>query len=104
MEDELHVSVNVTNTGKRTGTETVQLYLRDLKGSTVRPTRRLKGFERITLEPGEEKQVTFKITEDMLRFYDIHMDYVSEPGEFALFIGGDSATQNEIRFELQLQK
>ncbi|MDO5572505.1 MAG: beta-glucosidase BglX [bacterium] len=104
MEDELHVSVTVTNTGKRTGTETVQLYLRDLKGSTVRPTRRLKGFERITLEPGEEKQVTFKITEDMLRFYDIHMDYVSEPGEFALFIGGDSATQNEIRFELQSQK
>ena len=104
MEDELHVAVTVTNTGKKTGTETVQLYLRDLKGSTVRPTRRLKGFERITLESGEQRKVTFKITEDMLRFYDIHMNDVSEPGEFTLFIGGDSTTQNAIGFKLQSSK
>ena len=100
-DETIHASVIVKNTGKRAGIETVQLYLRDIVGTTVRPTRRLKGFERITLEPGEEREVTFAITEDMLRFYDIHMEYVSEAGDFALFLGGDSTTDNEIRFTLQ---
>ena len=97
----IKASVTVKNIGDREGTETVQLYIRDLVGTTVRPTRRLKGYERVMLQPGEETTVTFTITEEMLRFYDIHMDYVSEPGEFAAFIGGDSTTENEIRFRLK---
>ena len=97
----LQASVTVKNTGKRVGTETVQLYIRDLVGTTVRPTKRLKGFERIILEAGEERRVTFTITEDMLRFYDIQMQYVSEPGELVIYIGSDSTTENEIRFTLE---
>lgn len=94
-------SVTVKNVGEREGTETVQLYIRDLIGTTVRPTRRLKGFERVTLQPGEEKAVSFTIKEEMLRFIDIDMNYVSEPGEFAVFIGSDSTTDNEVRFFLR---
>lgn len=98
---EIRAGVTVTNIGKRTGTETVQLYIRDLIGTTVRPMKRLKGFERVTLQPGESREVTFVITDEMLRFYDLHMDYVSEPGEFAVFIGGDSTTDREARFVLE---
>ncbi len=97
----LHASVTVKNTGCRCGTETVQLYIRDLVGTTVRPERRLKGFIRITLEPGEEQRVTFAITEDMLRFYDLHMNFVSEPGEFSALIGSDSTTDNAVGFTLR---
>lgn len=90
----LTASVVVKNTGNYTGKEVVQLYLQDKKASVARPVRQLKGFEKIQLKPGEEKTVTFSITEDMLRFYDINMDFVSEIGDFAVYIGNDSQTQN----------
>ena len=96
----LCASVEVTNTGARTGTETVQLYLRDIAGSVARPVRELKGFCKITLAPGERQRVTFSVTEEMLRFYNIEMEYGSEPGQFALFIGPDSATENSAVFTL----
>ena len=63
----------VTNTGDREGTETVQLYIRDVSGSVVRPVRELKGFEKITLKPGESREVSFEIIEPMLRFWRIDM-------------------------------
>jgi beta-glucosidase len=66
--DTMHASVCVTNTGDRAGTETVQLYIRDVVGSVSRPLRELKGFRKITLQPGESREVVFDITEDMLRF------------------------------------
>lgn len=96
----LHASVTVTNTGSREGTETVQLYLRDLVGSVSRPVRELKGFQRVTLQPGESAEVTFPITEEMLRFWNIDMQFVSEPGEFDAFIGPDCHTDNRARFTL----
>lgn len=96
----LSANVTVTNTGDRTGTETLQLYLHDLTASVVRPVRELKGFQKVTLAPGERKDVTFEIRDEMLRFYDIHMDYKCEPGEFEIFIGTDSTTQNKSRFFL----
>ena len=99
-EGELHASVRITNTGERPGTETTQLYLRDLVGSVVRPVRELKGFHRVTLQPGESATVTFTITEDMLRFHDVHMNLVSEPGDFEVFIGPDCQTDNKARFTL----
>ena len=96
----IHASVSVTNTGRRAGTETLQLYIRDLSGSVARPVRELKGFRRIFLAPGESRTVTFTITEEMLRFYTLSMDYASECGDFDVFIGSDSRTDNGARFTL----
>lgn len=96
----LEASVTVTNTGSRRGTETVQLYLRDVSGSVVRPMRQLKGFEKVTLEPGESRQVSFTITEPMLRFWRMDMTYGSEPGRFEVYIGPDSTTENHASFVL----
>lgn len=80
-------SVKLTNTGNREATETVQLYIRDLVGSVSRPVRELKGFERVTLKPGESRTVKFDITPDMLKFYNFDLVYGNEPGDFDLFIG-----------------
>ena len=71
--------VTVTNTGKRDGAEVVQLYIRDLVGSITRPVRELKGFEKVFLKAGESKTVSFKITPELLRFYDYDLNHVAEP-------------------------
>ena len=73
--------VTVTNTGKRDGAEVVQLYIRDLVGSITRPVRELKGFEKVFLKAGESKTVSFKITPELLRFYDYDLNHVAEPGD-----------------------
>ena len=93
-------SVTVKNTGAYTGKEAVQMYIRDDKGSVVRPVRELKGFKKISLNPGEEKEVTFTINEELLKFHDINMDFVAEAGTFTVYIGGDSQTQNQAAFRL----
>lgn len=98
--DALTASVTLTNTGSRFGTETVQLYIRDVKGSVARPVRQMKAFRQVSLQPGESREISFRITEDMLRFYDIRMNHVSEPGLFQVFIGTDSQTQNLAEFTL----
>ena len=82
--------VTVTNTGKYDGAEVVQLYIRDLVGSITRPVKELKGFDKIFLKAGESKTVSFKITPELLRFYDYELNYVAEPGDFDLMIGGNS--------------
>ncbi len=99
-DDRILASVQVTNAGGCTATETVQLYMQDVKGSVIRPIRSLKGAKKITLAPEETGEVTFEITEEMLRFYDINMNFVSEPGLFNVFIGHDSDTQNMAEFLL----
>lgn len=96
----INASVTVTNTGDHPGTETVQLYLRDIAGSVSRPVRMLKGFKKITLQPGQSQQVCFEIREDMLRFYDIHMNYTSEPGIFEVHIAANSALDHKAIFRL----
>ncbi len=93
-------SVKVKNTGKRAGEQVVQMYIKDCFASVIRPIRELKGFEKIYLEPGEEKTVTFTITEKMLRFYNINMQKCSESGKHIVFIGSDSDTQNSAEFSL----
>lgn len=98
--DQITVSVTVKNTGTVKGQEVVQMYLEDVCGSVARPVRELKGFRKICLEPGEETEVQFKISEEMLRFYDINMDYVSEAGEFKVFVGNSSETENRASFVL----
>lgn len=99
--EKLVVSVKVTNTGKRIGTEVVQLYIQDLVASVARPVRELKGFKKITIQPGETKTVTFEITEDMLRFYDASMNYTAEKGKFKVFVGRDSDANLEQEFVLE---
>ncbi len=98
--DRITASVTVTNTGDRAGMETAQLYLRDLAGSVARPVRQLKDFRKVSLNPGESREITFLITEDILKFYNLQMQYVSEPGAFDVFIGPDSRTENGARFML----
>jgi len=90
MQGVLTASVNVTNTGAFPGGEVVQLYIRDLVGSTTRPVKELKGFERIYLQPGQTRTVTFKIAPEMLKFYNYDLQYVVEPGDFNIMIGPNS--------------
>lgn len=91
MDGSTTLTLSVTNTGDRTGTEVVQLYIRDLLASVSRPVKELKGFRRVTLRPGETTRVTFEITPEMLMFYDYDLDYVLEPGDFDLMVGPNSS-------------
>lgn len=89
--DRLQASITVTNTGDRVGKEVVQLYIRDRVGSVTRPVRELKGFQKISLQPGESKEVTFIITPEELKFYNYDLKFDWEPGEFDIFVGPSSA-------------
>lgn len=95
-------SVLVKNVGSRTGTQVVQLYLRDVAASVVRPVRELKGFQKVTLAPGEEQKITFLIEEPMLRFLRSDGTVGSEEGKFLVWIGDSSRTDNgtEFRYEV----
>lgn len=98
--ESLKVSVDVKNTGSREGKEVVQLYIRDLVGSVTRPVKELKDFTKISLKPGETKHVEFTITPDKLKFYDINMNYVVEPGDFKVFVGTNSVDVKEANFKV----
>jgi beta-glucosidase len=82
--------VDVTNTGVREGTEVVQMYIRDRVSSVTRPVKELKGFKKLSLQPGETLSVDLEITPESLAFYDIDMRYVVEPGEFTIMVGTSS--------------
>jgi beta-glucosidase len=84
------VLADVTNTGQQTGSEVVQLYIRDRVSSVTRPVKELKGFQKIQLEPGETKTVALEITPELLAFYDVKMKYTVEPGEFEIQVGNSS--------------
>ncbi|HET6767387.1 MAG TPA: beta-glucosidase BglX, partial [Chitinophagaceae bacterium] len=86
----LTANVMVTNTGKYDGTEVVQLYIRDMVGSVVRPVKELKGFQKIILKAGESKTVSFTITTEDLKFYNNNLKYDWETGEFEIMIGTSS--------------
>ena len=92
--DSTTVSVTVKNTGSRAGTETIQLYIRDMISSVTRPVKELKGFQKVSLKPGESKTVTLDITPDSLSFYDINMNYVVEPGDFEIMVGNSSRDED----------
>lgn len=88
--DAFSVSVNLKNTGKRAGSETVQLYMQDVTASLVRPVKELKNFTKVYLEPGEEKRVTLKLAKKDMGFYNNQEEYVLEDGKFNFFVGTDS--------------
>ena len=96
----LTASITVNNTGKYDGTETVQLYIRDVVGSITRPVKELKAFQKIALKAGESKTVNFKITLEDLKFFNSDLKFVAEPGEFKVFIGGNSQDVREAGFRL----
>lgn len=93
-------SVTVTNTGNYNADEVVQLYIRDLVGTVSRPVKELKGFERISLKKGESRTVTFDITAEELKFYNSELNFVCEPGEFEIMIGGNSRDVQSKKFQL----
>lgn len=98
--DTLAVRVNLTNTGSREGVEVVQLYVRDLVGSVTRPVMELKGFQRVSLKPGERKEVTFFLTYKDLEFCRIDGSFGTEPGQYLVFVGGDSRDVRQAAFDL----
>ena len=99
--DALEVRVDVKNTGNFDGEEVVQLYIQDVVGSVTRPVKELKNFQKIKLAKGESKTVTFKITIDDLKFYNSNLDYVTEPGDFKVYVGTNSRDVQEVSFKLQ---
>lgn len=93
-------SVTVSNTGDCDGAEVVQLYIRDIVGSVTRPVKELKGFEKVFIKSGESATVQFDITPEMLKFYNYHLEFVNEPGEFEVMIGGNSRDTQKVNLFL----
>ena len=100
VNEKLMVSVDVENTGQRAGDEVVQLYIRDPVASMTRPVKELKGFQRVTLQPGETRRVEFALTRDHLAFWNREMRFVVEPGEFRVMVGANSRDLIEAKFEV----
>ena len=97
----IKASVKVTNTGKYDADEIVQLYIRDLVGTSARPVKELKGFKRISLKAGESAVVEFDITVDLLKYYNFDLQHVAEPGEFVAMVGPDSENVTSLNFTLK---
>jgi beta-glucosidase len=96
----LTVSVEVENTGRRAGDEVVQLYIRDVVATMTRPIKELKGFQRVSLQPGEKRRVEFVLTSEHLGFWNREMRYVVEPGEFQVMVGANSVDVLESKFNV----
>jgi beta-glucosidase len=99
--DTLKISVKITNTGKMAGTEIAQLYIHDLVAEISRPVKELKGFQRVSLKPGESAWVSFILTRKDLAFFKKDRSFEAEPGDFSLFIGGSSDTDQQTKFSLK---
>jgi beta-glucosidase len=91
----LQVTATVTNTGRRAGVEVVQLYVRDLVGSVTRPIKELKGFQKVELQPGESREVSFSLRPSDLAFYTAAGRWEAEPGAFKVYVGGSSRDVKE---------
>jgi beta-glucosidase len=96
----LKVTAEVENIGQRAGDEVVQLYIRDVAASITRPVKELKGFQRVTLQPGEKKRVDFSLGPDLLGLYNREMRFVVEPGEFKVMVGSSSEDVIEKSFQV----
>jgi beta-glucosidase len=99
-DDVLTVTVEIVNTGEFEGEEIVQLYVSDVTASITRPVKELKGFQKISLKPGESKKVTLVLSPDQLGFYNENLDFVVEPGEFKIWVGPNSTEGLEDSFEV----
>jgi beta-glucosidase len=99
--EKIEASVTITNTGNYDGEEVVQLYIRDIVASVVRPVKELKGFQKIFLKKGESRQVKFTISIDDLKFYNNELKYAAEAGEFKVMIGSSSTDVQSLLFWLK---
>ena len=97
------VLVEVANTGRRAGAEVVQMYIRDRVSTVTRPVKELKGFQTVTLAPGATQTVVLDITPELLAFYDIHMNFVVEPGEFQIAVGNSSRDRDLLKVVLTVK-
>jgi len=98
------VSVDVTNTGDREGSEVVQMYIRDCFSSVTRPVKELKGFKKVWLKPGETQTVTIPIHKKSLAFFNVRMDYVVEPGDFEIMVGNSSRDEDLSKVTLTVEE
>ncbi len=98
--EKLWIKIRVANTGGYDGEETVQLYIRDLVGTVVRPVKELRGFRKVFLKKGESKTVSFSLSANDLRFYNDKLQYIYEPGDFKVFVGSNSVEVKEADFKL----
>lgn len=98
------VTVEVTNTGEREGSEVVQMYIRDCFSSVTRPVKELKGFKKVWLKPGEAKTVSIPIHKKSLAFHNVRMDYVVEPGDFEIMIGNSSRDEDLTQITLTVEE
>ena len=100
-EETIVVECTLSNTGRCAGTEVVQLYVQDLTGSIARPVKELKGFERVTLDAGESRTVTFRLPVEELAFHGFDLTRRVEPGRFRFWVAGDSASGTPAEFEVR---
>ncbi len=103
MNGTLDVKVTVRNTGNYDGEEVAQLYIRDMVGSISRPVKELKGFQKVMLKKGESRTLTFRLTPEDLKFYNANLQFVAEPGDFQVFVGGNSRDVQTAAFNLAAQ-
>lgn len=99
--EKLDVKISITNSGEYDGEENIQLYIRDMVSSVTRPVKELRGFAKVFLKKGESKDVMFTLNPEDLKFYDINMKWIAEPGEFRVFIGPNSRDTKEASFTLK---
>ena len=97
------VLCEVANTGPRRGSEVVQMYIRDLVSSVTRPLKELKGFRKVSLQPGEKVTVRLPITPDLLSFWNLDMQYVVEPGDFEIQVGTSSRDSDLTKVVLKVR-
>ena len=90
VDEDVEVSIEITNIGKVSGDETLQLYIRDEVSSVTRPVKELKDFQRVSLDPGESQTIVLRVTPEKLKFFNIEMKELVEPGEFTIFVGTSS--------------
>ena len=93
-------TIQVENQSNYKGSEVIQLYIQDLYSSVVRPVKELKGFQKISFEPYEIKNVQFEINVEMLKFWNEKLEYIAEKGDFKVFVGSDSVNVLEEKYEL----
>ena len=98
--DSINGKVEVTNTGEFSGKEVVQLYIQDLFADVTRPVKELKRFQKVSLEPGESKEVEFTLVEDDLAYYHQNWDWKVDAGKDSIYVGGNSRDVKSASFEL----
>ena len=101
--ENIEASVTIKNTGAREGVEIAQLYIRDCISDVTRPVKELKGFERVALKAGESKRITFTLTPEHLRYYNLDMERVVEPGTFQVMVGGSSRNKDLLTAEFEVK-